>query len=907
MEDAVGRLNSALADRYSVKEMIGEGGMATVYLAEDLKHHRRVALKVLRPELAAIIGGERFLKEIEVTANLQHPNILPLYDSGDADSFLYYVMPLMEGETLRDKLDREHQLQVEEAVEIARDVAAAVDYAHRNGVIHRDLKPSNILLHEGKALVADFGIALAVQRGGGETRLTETGLSVGTPYYMSPEQAAGDRELDARSDLYSLGAVMYEMLVGEPPHMAKTAQAVVAKILSDTPAPIRRTRELIPANVEAAVTRALARSPADRFPSVADFGAALTNPGFTLPSMQAAGAGAGGAAPAGFWSRLGPVAAGVAAVAILLALWGWMNTPEPPATARYNLAFLPGQELQDGNYQRFDVARGGRAIVYQGPGEEGAQLWVKRRDQLEATPLPGTTGASLPSISPDGTEVVFWTATELKRIPVQGGAPITLVDSAVFIQPAWMDDGTLVYSASSESGPRLRRIPVPGGEPKELWPDMPDSVFGAVYPAALPGSDGVLFTLCTVTNCEEYGIWALDLGSGEAHELIPGGLRAWYLESGHLAYVRPDGAVFAVPFDVGNLEVTGNAVPLLEGVKVDNQTWPDLAIASDGTLLMMTGEAIVAGPNREMIWISREGVVQQVDPAWQFRQARNGGWALSPDGTRLAIGINTEEGDDIWIKELDQGPSWRLTYTPEEEAEPRWLSDGETVRFISRRRDGATADLYDQRADGAGDAVPALVRDQSAWQHETSPDGAWIVTREGGQQNQTGGRDLIGYSVQGDTAAVPLMASEYDEVSPSFSPDGRWIAYASQETGEWEIYVRPFPDVNSGKWPVSRGGGTAPRWSHSGREIFYMGPDSTMNVAAVDAGESFRVRARQTLFRFPRGMLTSGIRVYYDVSPDDQRFMAMRELGAEEERPPTVILVENWLQEVRQRVEGGGG
>ncbi len=202
MPDMTGQLTTALFDRYRIESHLGEGGMATVYLAHDLKHDRPVALKVLRPELAAVIGAERFLNEIKVTANLQHPHILPLHDSGDADGFLFYVMPYVEGETLREKLDREKQFAIDEAIEITKSVAAALDYAHRHDVIHRDIKPENILIHEGQALVADFGIALAVSHAGG-TRLTETGLSIGTPHYMSPEQAMGDRELDAPSDVYS--------------------------------------------------------------------------------------------------------------------------------------------------------------------------------------------------------------------------------------------------------------------------------------------------------------------------------------------------------------------------------------------------------------------------------------------------------------------------------------------------------------------------------------------------------------------------------------------------------------------------------------------------------------------------------------------------------------------------------
>ncbi len=257
MIDIIARLSTALADRYTFEHEIGAGGMATVYLAHDIKHNRKVAVKMLRPELSAILGGERFLKEIEVTANLQHPNILPLYDSGEADSFLYYVMPYVEGESLRDRLNREKQLAVDDAVEIARAVAGALDFAHQRGVIHRDIKPENILLQAGQALVADFGIALALSAAGRGTRLTETGLSVGTPHYMSPEQASGDRELDGRTDQYSLGVVLYELLVGQPPFMAPSAQAIVAKILTETPIPVSKDRTTVPPHVDAAIGMSL--------------------------------------------------------------------------------------------------------------------------------------------------------------------------------------------------------------------------------------------------------------------------------------------------------------------------------------------------------------------------------------------------------------------------------------------------------------------------------------------------------------------------------------------------------------------------------------------------------------------------------------------------------------------------
>ncbi len=279
------RLKTALADRYAIEREIGAGGMATVYLAEDLKHKRKVAVKVLRPELTAVLGAERFLKEIEVTANLQHPHILPLFDSGDADSFLYYVMPYVEGESLRDKLNRETQFGIEEAVSITTDIADALDYAHRHNVIHRDIKPENILFHDGRPMVADFGIALAVNKGGGE-RLTKTGLAIGTPEYMSPEQGSAERAPDGRSDTYSLGCVLYEMLAGEPPYTGSTAQAVLAKRFTDPVPSVRRLRDTVPEVVEQGVMKALAKVPADRFASAVAFAEALTKPAVVGPSPQ---------------------------------------------------------------------------------------------------------------------------------------------------------------------------------------------------------------------------------------------------------------------------------------------------------------------------------------------------------------------------------------------------------------------------------------------------------------------------------------------------------------------------------------------------------------------------------------------------------------------------------------------
>jgi serine/threonine-protein kinase len=465
VSNPVERLTSALSDRYEIDRELGQGGMATVYLADDAKHDRKVALKVLRPELAALIGAERFLNEIRVTANLQHPHILPLHDSGEADGFLFYVMPYVEGDTLREKIQREKQLGIDEAVDITKAVAAALDYAHRHDVIHRDIKPENVLIHDGQALVADFGIALAVSEAGG-TRLTETGLSVGTPHYMSPEQAMGDRELDARSDVYSLGAMLYEMLAGDPPYTGSTAQAIVAKVITEKAPPVTTHRDTVPAHVAAAITKALSKLPADRFTSAADFAAALTNPAFALPTTAAPGAPADLAvARRAQWARFAWPA--VATVIAGLALWGWLRPEPPTAVMRYGLALPPDQPLTDAFHPTFAIAPDGSWTVYVGPGDGGGQLWVKARDRYEATPLSGTVGAQGPVVSPDGEWIAFIADGQLRKVPAGGGSAITLTDSVQMQlrSATWLDDGSLVFA---NVGWSLMRVPDVGGAAEVL-------------------------------------------------------------------------------------------------------------------------------------------------------------------------------------------------------------------------------------------------------------------------------------------------------------------------------------------------------------------------------------------------------------------------------------------------------
>ena len=414
--DPVTRLNAALEGGYKIERQLGEGGMATVYLADDLKHERKVALKVLKPELAAVVGAERFLAEIKTTANLQHPHILPLFDSGQTDSFLFYVMPYVEGDTLRDRLDRDHQLPVDEAISIATKVAGALQVAHERGVIHRDIKPANILLSKGEPLISDFGIALAVGAAGGG-RLTETGLSLGTPHYMSPEQATGDAHVGPATDIYALGCVLYEMLAGEPPYTGTSAQAVLGKIIAGAPVSATGIRKSVPANVDAAIRKALEKLPADRFTGAQDFAKALADPGFRHGEEAVAGI-AGGAGP---WKRLTvlgwSVAVAFALTTIVLMLRGGAPIAAPAVPLRMALTdFDFYAPLNSGN--RIAISRDGSLFAVASVTRSGSKIFLRDARQQGVREIPGTEGGQHPEFSPDGQWLVFEAVDGIKRVEI---------------------------------------------------------------------------------------------------------------------------------------------------------------------------------------------------------------------------------------------------------------------------------------------------------------------------------------------------------------------------------------------------------------------------------------------------------------------------------------------------------
>jgi len=895
------KLVDSLADRYRLERELGQGGMATVYLAQDIKHDRRVAIKVLRPELGAVIGAERFLSEIKTTANLQHPHILGLIDSGDADGLLYYVMPYVEGESLRDRMSREKQLPVNDAVRIATEVAGALDYAHRHGVIHRDIKPENILLHDGSALVADFGIALAVSTAG--TRMTETGMSLGTPHYMSPEQAMGEREINARSDVYALGCVLYEMLTGDPPFTGSTAQAIVARVVTESPRSMTSQRHTIPPQVEAAVLTSLEKLPADRFASAAEFAAALADTSYVSRSTLVTAAGAGSLGGRTKVRRVMNALAAAVVVLAVLAAWGWLRPKPVPPVIRYSMGLPPDQAMRQGVLGvNIAFSPDGSRMVYVGPGEGGDQLFVRQRDRLDALPLPGTAGAHSPFFSPDGERIAYSSTlnVQLKVVPVTGGPPIMLASPGAGAGGggAWGPDGYIYF----DSPGGLSRIPADGGTPELTVPlDTTIGEVGHAWPEALPNGKGLVYRSRRGVDPSDFDIVAFDFKTRERHTLTKG-LLARYVAPGYLIYLRSDGAVLAAPFDQDKLELKGPAVPLFEGVMTKPFGSADIAVSRNGvTMAYVPGLASEGGGVAEVVMLGRDGSITPLDPPVVYNPSANPALSLSPDGTRLAMDIIGSSTPDIWVKQLPDGPLSRLTFDTRSAVRPRWTPDGKSLIYIAAV-DSARPAVWRKKADGSSAAeLVWQVPDWSIAEASFSNDGQWLIYRV---VTGTGSRDVYGIRLGRDSAATPLLTDKFYEEGPALSPDGRWLAYSSNESGRFEIFVRPFPNTAGGRWQISTAGGAAARWSHSGRELFFESPAGDLMSVPVSTGPTFLPGAPRRTLSLGNGLIASNIVPMYDLTPDDQRFIMAR-LASINQAPGAgqLVVVDNWFTELDQKMK----
>jgi Tol biopolymer transport system component len=878
-DDPITRLNAALEGRYRIESELGEGGMATVYLADDLKHERKVAVKVLKPELAAVVGAERFLAEIKTTANLQHPHILPLFDSGEADTYLFYVMPLVEGESLREKLDREKQLGVEDALDLAKKVADALDYAHENGVVHRDIKPGNILLSaRGEPLLGDFGIALAVAEAGGG-RITETGLSLGTPHYMSPEQASGDRDVDPRSDVYALGCVLYEMLAGEPPFSASTAQAILAKILTMDAPSITVVRRTVPPNVGAALAKSLEKLPADRFASAAEFGAALGDASFTYQARPVTGVSTttevvpGSTSPTRLW-LLDPRSLAVLAVTVI-AVWGWLRLATGISEGEgihLEMSLPPGQEFME----FIAISPAGDQVAYVAKENDGpAQLYLRYTDTFEARLVTGSEGATYPFFSHDGESVAFASGGQLHRVAVAGGAPVPITEAPLFRGGSWGPDDTIVFALY---GVGLLRVTALGGTPEPLvLADDATIGYGPTGPQFMPDGENVIFTSWKNNRAQ---VAVVSIATGEWEIVYDDGPGAQFIESGHLLFSpsesesRPS-ELRAIRFDPERLGAIGGPVSVLDEVMYSNGR-AAFAVSSSGTLVYVRSSG-----KRSLVWVDREGA-ERVLPE---EPGRYGSPVISPDGSRVAL----KDFVDIWVIDIERGT--RNPLSPGgDNRDPVWTPLGNQIVFASNR-DG-NWEPYSMSADGGGGLEKILERDGMQTPMDWSPDGNVLAFWERDAE-----QDIWMLPLGGEPAA--FLSKPFNQTSGRFSRNGRFLAYVSDESGREQVYVVPYP-VPDRTYPISADGGTEPVWAHSGEELFYRRGEELVAVE-VDTDQEFSIGASRTLFRGPYVSRTlTENRAHYDVARDDQSFlMVRRDAGS---IPTRINVVFDFFEELRERV-----
>jgi serine/threonine-protein kinase len=889
---------------YEIAAPLGAGGMGEVYRARDTTLDREVAIKVL-PESFAADGPRivRFEREAKTLAALNHPNIAQIYGLEKANGAQALVMELVEGRTLAERI-ADGAIPPDEALSIATQIAHALEAAHGNGIVHRDLKPANIKVRaDGAVKVLDFGIAKAVESpitSSGRPApslttpaMTQAGIILGTAAYMSPEQARG-KPVDERADIWAFGCVLYEMLTGQPAFGGEDVTIILARVLERS-ADMSALPGAVGANVRQTIELCLQKDPRWRIADIRDVRLALAG---AFASAERPGARAS-AQP--LWSRSLPWVATVIATGTLVGIAAWSLWPVPVSqgVARFVYSIPAGQRFRNVGRPVVAISPNGKHVAYntlQG-------LYVRSLDSLEARLLPGTGSPreatsdyeeilNTPFFSPDGESVAYFDFIDsrLKRIALGGDTPVVIADDlSTALGASWGRDGRILFG----QGDGIYAVAATGGTPELLIPTDDGQAFG---PTLLPDGDSVLYTLTTSQwGWAEAQVVVESLATRKRTVLIDGAGDARYLPTGHLVYAQGDG-LFAVAFDPETLTISGGAVPIVRGVMraVGNFTpTANYGVAEDGTLVYVNGAAQT--PRHEIVWVDRQGNEEATDiPARGYHYAQ-----LSPDGTRVALDARDDQ-NDIWIWDLERTLLQRLTVDLGLNRGPVWSRDGRRVAFS--RQIGAVEDIYWQAADGAGDSVQLTQGDAPAYMatdlgaEDTVLLYMTVITP----------RDIWMVPVAGPpTAAAPLLASPADEFNATLSSDGRWLAYQSDESGRYEVYVRPFPDVNSGRVQVSTGGGTRPLWRRDGRELFYyveMGP-AEGGVMAVPMETEPALRAGVLALLFRGGYLAPNTgRQIYDVSEDGQRFLMLKNGAETSAVSPEIVVVLNWTEELERLV-----
>jgi serine/threonine-protein kinase len=881
--------------------------MGEVYRARDTRLERDVAIKVLPDAVSTDARAlSRFEQEAKAVAALSHPNILALHDVGREGAVSFVVTELLEGETLRENLAR-GPLPLRRALDVGLQVAEGLAAAHGKGIVHRDVKPENVFLtKDGHAKLLDFGLARSgpVPAGRDETqsptvdKLTSGGVVVGTVAYMSPEQARG-QTVDFRSDQFSLGIVLYEMLTGKRPFGGASAAETLTAIIREEPEPVTKLDPKLPALVGWIVQRCLSKEPEERYSSTKDLAKELQNLRTRLSEAVSAANIAPGEGPrlrrrVPYWAL---AAASLAAVLGVFAGIRFSRSASPPASPlKFSLSFPVDAAPRTREHNPFALSPDGRTLVFEGVFEGGdfarSRLFVRRLDLDEIRPIPGTDGTAYfvsPFMSPDGLEVGFFAEGKLKKVSLAGGSPITLCDAPDPRGGSWGADGTIVFVPSPTSG--LWRIPASGGEPRRVT--NPDTVKGDThgFPQILPDGEHVLFTLWGRNSPPRAAV--ISLRTGEQRIVLEDARRARYLPTGHLVFARP-GTLLAVPFSLKRLETSGSPVPVLEGL-VTNSNFTqaaEYAFSQEGTLVYAASRQL----QRTLVWVDRKGMTERAP----FPPGGYAAVALSPDGGRLAaITVDKDEKQALVFGDFDRRTLSRSAAEGTLQG-LAWPPDGKHVAFgFGPGRTMQNA--FWQSTDGS--TPPERLTSEAPLRSELpfsfSPDGSLLLVGTRNLAVASPHLEIFALPLNGERTLRPFLQTRFSEQSARFSPDGRWVAYLSNESGRDEVFVRPYPGPG-GEWQISTEGGDDPCWSRSGRELFYWQGDNKMMVVDVETKPTFRPGRPRLLFE---GRYFSHGVNFYDVTSDGTRFLMIKEDPAES-GPAQVKVVLNWFEEVKRRVPG---
>ena len=883
--------------------------MGVVYKAEDTKLERTVALKFLAAHLLNDEEAkERFLREAKAAAALHHPNICPVYEIDEVDGKTFISMAFIEGDTLEERI-AEGPLPIKDALDISRQVADGLQAAHTGNVVHRDIKPANVIVSpDGRATIMDFGLARLTEA----SRLTKVNTAMGTVAYMSPEQAQG-MDVDSRSDLWSLGCVLYEMVSGQRPFQGQYDQALLYEIVHEEPAPLTSIRAGVPMELELLTSKCLAKDRDDRYQSAKEITVDLRTLAEKLksgrstvvrttnltagvpPTMTAAHAlNPAEAVPPDvvMMKRSSKQALQATAAVLAIAFLGMAAVhflQAPPEKSVTRFSFAPEGLTQA------HVSPDGKYILYASDADGASSLWLRSLSDESARELPGTEGAIDGFWSPDSAEIGFAVGTpdnELKRVSIDGGSPITLCElpgQANFNGGTWSPDGErIVFSSSLQ----LYEVAARGGQPQLLFDasDGPRPV--SLYPHFLPAVEGppALVYSAARTPSDRW-VAVLNLETGERRALGPS-TKPVYSRDGYLIHAPADDSdrgLWAWPFSLATLEPTGDAFPI-------STAGMAATVSHDGTLVYrdQAGGAAVGS----LVWRNRAGeIIESVGQPQPMAQP-----ALSPDGQRVAVRSAEGGSIDIWVHDLSRSTKTRLTFEDQFESNPAWSPSGREIVYGVLASPGR---IMRRATDGTGEPVVLVETSNFLSSADWSRDGRYLVYQE--LNPETNGADIryIELGTDGDVGEpITFLGSPAGEMFPKFSPDGRFVAYTSNESGRYEIYVRPFPD-GTGRWQASVNGGEAPRWRSDGKELYYVEGRKLMAVSATSES-TFTLGQPQPLFE--ASALVASVSITpggYDVSADGQRFLTVSPVeGAENETaPPTIRVVQNWHEEFRDREE----